>query len=295
MLKSTETSKSETGKVLTLQPMGFTDILDAMFSLYRTHFRLFVGIATIYISAELANTLLLDFPWIIPQRLLREVIEAVIFWTSILVSWGAVVIASATLYLGNQVTSLAALRQGFQRLFPLLKCTCVWILVAGGLTITIIGIPFGIYFAVRWGFFVQTTLLEKSRIRDALRRSSELVQSMWWRVGGTFLAILLIDMAIHAVLEISFGFLLIVTGFSGEINLMDIIRWATMDDSIFGTDDLILYAVGTGFHLVVSLFLFPIWGIGSTLLYFNQRIEKEGFDIEMRANTSQYLAAKHTM
>ena len=68
-----------------------------------------------------------------------------------------------------------------------------------------------------------------------------------------------------------------------------------MDDSIFGTDDLILYAITTGFHLVVSLFLFPIWGIGSTLLYFNQRIEKEGFDIEMRANTSQYLAAKHTM
>ena len=124
--------------------------------------------------------MLLDFPWIIPQRLLREVIEAVIFWTSILVSWGAVVIASATLYLGNQVTSRAALRQGFQRLFPLLKCTCVWILVAGGLTITIIGSPFGVYFAVRWGFFVQTMLLEKSRIRDALRRSSE----NWSRVCG---------------------------------------------------------------------------------------------------------------
>ena len=56
MLELTETSKSDTGKVLTLQPMGFTDILDAMFSLYRTHFRLFVGIATIYIFAELVNT-----------------------------------------------------------------------------------------------------------------------------------------------------------------------------------------------------------------------------------------------
>ena len=28
-------------------------------------------------------------------------------------------------------------------------------------------------------------------------------------------------------------------------------------------------------------------------LYFNQRIEKEGFDIEMRANTSQNLDGKH--
>ena len=286
MLESTETSKSETGKVLTLQPMGFTDILDAMFSLYRTHFRLFVGIAAVYLFAELVNTLILDFPWFIPQRLLREVIEAVIFWTSIFVSWGAVVIASATLYLGKQITGRTALRQGFQQFFPLLRCFFVWIIVAGGLAITVIGIPFGIYFAVRWGFFVQTVLLEKSRIRDALRRSSELVQSMWWRVGGTFLAILLIDMAIHAVLEISFGFILVLIGVADEIDLMDIIRWAIIDDSVFGTDDLILYAVTTGFHLVVSMFLFPIWGIGSTLLYFNQRIKKEGFDIEMRANTS---------
>ena len=285
MLESVGTSKSD-NRIIILQPMGFADILDTMFSLYRTHFRLFVGIAAVYLCAEFVNTLLLHFPWFVPQRFLREVIEAVIFWTSILVSMGAVVIASATLYLGNQITGRTALRQGFRQCFPLLRCTFVWIIVAGGLAITVIGIPFGIYFAVRWGFFVQTLLLEESLVRDALRRSSELVRGMWWRVGGTFLAILLIDMAIHATFEISFGFILVLIGVAGETDLMDIIRWAIIDDAVFGASNLILYAITTGFHLVVSLFLFPIWGIGSTLLYFNQRIEKEGFDIEMRANTS---------
>ena len=116
---------------------------------------------------------------------------------------------------------------------------------------------------------------------------------MWWRVCGTLIAILLIDAAIHAVFEISFGFILILMGAAGEVDPMDIIRWATIGDSVFGTSDLVLYMATTCIHLVLSVYLFPIWGIGSTLVYFNQRILKEGFDIEMRANTSQSLDDKH--
>ena len=36
-------------------------------------------------------------------------------------------------------------------------------------------------------------------------------------------------------------------------------------------------------NLGVDIFTMPIWVIGGTLLYFNQRIRKEGFDIEMMA------------
>ena len=35
--------------------------------------------------------------------------------------------------------------------------------------------------------------------------------------------------------------------------------------------------------LGADTFAMPIWVIGDTLLYFNQRIRKEGFDIEMMA------------
>lgn len=38
--------------------------------------------------------------------------------------------------------------------------------------------------------------------------------------------------------------------------------------------------------LGVDIFTMPIWVIGSALLYFNQRIRKEGFDIEMMATRS---------
>ena len=128
-----------------------------------------------------------------------------------------------------------------------------------------------------------------------LKRSSELVSDMWWRMCGMLLAVYLLSAAIHAVFEIFVGFVLVLSGIADEIDLIDIIEWGTIGNSIFAPDDLILYIMMTGIHLALSVFTFPIWVIGVTLLYFNQRIRKEGFDIEIQARTSRDLAAKHKM
>ena len=48
-------SNSEpTSGILTLKPMGLGDILDTTFSLYRQHFRLFLGLVIFSVCAELA-------------------------------------------------------------------------------------------------------------------------------------------------------------------------------------------------------------------------------------------------
>ena len=62
MLKPTDSSKSNNHETPMLQPLGFTDILDGMFSLYRSHFRVFVGIAAVDIFAECIGQVLIDFP-----------------------------------------------------------------------------------------------------------------------------------------------------------------------------------------------------------------------------------------
>ena len=43
-----QTNNSEASTTTSLQPMGFTDILDTIFSLYRNHFRLIFGICIVY-------------------------------------------------------------------------------------------------------------------------------------------------------------------------------------------------------------------------------------------------------
>ena len=57
------------------------------------------------------------------------------------------------------------------------------------MAITIIGIPFAIFFAVRWNFVMQTASLERCGPPTALARSSDLVRDNWWRVFGILLLI----------------------------------------------------------------------------------------------------------
>ena len=70
-----------------------------------------------------------------------------------------------------------------------------------GMSITIIGIPFAIYFGVRWTFIWQAVLVEGTGSRAALSRSSDLVKENWWRVLGIVLVVSIIAGAISSILS----------------------------------------------------------------------------------------------
>jgi hypothetical protein len=111
------------------------------------------------------------------------------------------------------------------------------------MAITIIGIPFAIYFGVRWSFILQTILIEGSGITESLSRSSNLVEGNWWRVFGIMLLVALI------VLAISFA-----------------LSFIPVIGSIIGT--------------VVAT---PIMAAAQTLLYYDLRYRKEGYNTETLA------------
>ncbi|MCY3723033.1 MAG: hypothetical protein OXG97_12505 [Candidatus Poribacteria bacterium] len=52
--------RDETAQI-PLQPMNFTDILDGMFSLYRSHFRLFLKIVAVYFVLEFGIALIFGY------------------------------------------------------------------------------------------------------------------------------------------------------------------------------------------------------------------------------------------
>lgn len=65
----------------------------------------------------------------------------------------------------------------------------LWRVVAGQLlalalvylmVVTVIGIPFAIYFYIAWQLIQQVIMFENRSIRDAFRRSHELVRGHWW-------------------------------------------------------------------------------------------------------------------
>ena len=124
-------------------------------------------------------------------------------------------------------------------------------------------------------------MFEKPVISIALGRSSELVRGMWWQMFGTLLAIFLLSTMIHAIIEISIGLILVATNLVSEIDFIDVFEWGLFGTSLKNSTPL-FHAISIVIHLVVHAISFAIWIIGVTLLYFNQRIRKEAFDIEMQ-------------
>ena len=111
------------------------------------------------------------------------------------------------------------------------------------MAITIVGIPFAIFFGVRWAFVYQTASLERCGPLAALARSSDLVRGNWWRVFGILLLI-------GILLAIANG---IASGVVDRIPL-----------------------VGPILLLVVAVLFAPVWIIAQTLLYHDLRVRRDG-------------------
>ncbi len=296
MLDSNDTSHININDTSKLQPMGVGDILDTNFSLYRRHFLLFMGIASIYFFAILIEYSLKGFISGTIQKALIPTLTAIPF---AMVSIGGIVLASATTYLGGNITSSAALRQVFQRFFPMLGSHLIWRLVAAitlmslmsamllmvrqgpfGILLAFIGFPVSIYFMICWVFHLPIVLLEEPRVGYALKRSNELVRGSWWQVFGMLILIILSSYAIAVIFKVSLGFIFIFAKFAGNTDLRSIIEWSVME-KVLDTSNFFFYVIMTGSDLILKALVLPIWVIGTTLLYFDRRIRKESPDIEI--------------
>ena len=145
-------------------------------------------------------------------------------------------------------------------------------------------VPFSTYYAVRWTFATPTVLLEESTIRRAFEKSGELTRGRWWRVWGVLISFSVLTFAVQRILESTVGFILILTRLVGAVSPMDILRWSVMYASI--DVDPLFYTIMMWTGFIVRTFVFPIWVIGITLLYFDLRIRKEGFNGEMPLNNT---------
>lgn len=286
----TQLDSNETGtpsmRAIT-RAMDFTDILDGMFSLYREHLRLFLRIVAFYLvlsfGVDLISVSLLETDTTSGTAvvlLVFTVLFSVVIST--LVTAG-LAYAIAHVFLGREITAGAALQQAWQRFWTYLGCFILWSLVVGVLAVTIIGIPFAIYFSVRWGLYSIPVLLEGTTARNALRRSTQLVTGTWWRVFGIMLAITLISFMIYFILEASSGFLLSwigVTEAEEPTGLLDSLRQLFIPSpSEIGWFS---YTIRRLVSFGIGALTMPIGVIGSTLLYFDLRIRKEAYDIEMQ-------------
>ena len=292
MLQSNDSSGvsdgDETGAT-SLQPMGFTDILDSMFSLYRNHFRQFVSICSVYFICGLVINLLYGISTVsaassgqFSTLILMTIVLFLIGTVVTLFVIGGLVFASAQAFLDKQITASTAFRQIRRRFLPYLGSNLLYALVVGLLMITCLGIPLAVFFAFRWIFCSLAAVFEEKSAVSALKRSSELVKGGWWRVFGMMIAIFLLLFFVQFILQFSLLFVLgLSQAIGGDGDLAEILRQMFMPQ-LTTWEELIAYSIRNFVILAITSLMLPVGIIGATLVYFDQRIRKEGFDIEIR-------------
>lgn len=186
-------------------------------------------------------------------------IAAVLQGLAVLLATAACLRAIAQAYLGEETDWRSSLAYAWHLLPSLLLLTLLYALgLAAGFLLLILP---GIWIYVAWAFATPALLVEGLRGRNALRRSFGLVSGRWWRTFGVLIVGFVLAAVVSTVVQAVFIIGIVV----GEDN-----------DALV----LVLSAIAGIAGLAVST---PFQAAVLTVLYFDLRVRKEGFDLELLA------------
>jgi hypothetical protein len=175
------------------------------------------------------------------------------------VATGASFKAVADAYLGEQPTWRSSLRFAFARLHSIL-----WITILGGIA-TVVGLVFcivpGVYLWIAFAVAVPVLLTEGVKGTSALGRSRALVRGRWW---GTF-GVVLLGTILAGVVAAAIGGL---AGFAAG---------STDPGSVAG------FLVNSVSGTLGSMISTPFTAAFVSVLYFDLRVRKEAFDLQLLA------------
>jgi hypothetical protein len=297
------TAAWERGRPIPLQPMRVGQILDGAFRIYRLHFRVVIAIVALVLVPYQGLSLVLQLATIEPVVLSPgpgltpvQVYQAPT-WVGITTSLlyfvvvtplltAAVVRAAADAYLGVEVSVSRAYRAALPRTHSIL-----WVTILTALALLVISSPViilallsaasgedaladlavvigvvavipAIMVIIRLLFGPAVVMVDDQRGWAALRRSWRLVRGLSWKVFGAMILTILLLFAFLLVLQlVFFG-----------------IFFATV-----GTITLAFYVWVAVVSVVISVLTTPFAELVVVLLYFDARIRKEGFDLEVMA------------
>jgi hypothetical protein len=154
------------------------------------------------------------------------------------------------------------------KLPPWLATTAIVIIalaaLAGGIVVFLVVLA-------RVIFLPQVVMIEGLPAGSALGRAMKLGARNWYRIGAISLFTMLIQVSLFEALLLPLGLALYFAGYLRE--------------------DFLLHPVGrviySSVESLVSLLTLPIWMISFTLLYFDSRVRKEGYDLELLASQLQ--------
>jgi hypothetical protein len=262
-----------------LRPLSVGEILDVSIKICVANWRtlikaVLVVVVPVQIVATIVNAdYILDSPDFgrsstqTPEETLEELnqylgglaIEAVLQGLAVLLATAACLRAIAQAYLGETTDWRSSLSYAFRLTPSLLLLTLLYALgILLGLLLFVLP---GIWLYVAWAFATPALLVEGLRGRKALGRSFGLVKGRWWRTFGVLVVGFILAAIVSLVVQAAFTIGIVV----GEGN-----------DALV----LVLSAIAGIVGLAVTT---PFQAALATVIYFDLRVRKEGFDLELLA------------
>ncbi len=256
-----------------LRPLSTGELLDRTFSLYRSHFGLFIAIFALPYLVVLAfqlmglvfqspvpsvSSTLLTAAWSMGALVLTIVVSAV--------SQAATVVAVSNLLLDRPASVTDSFSRVKGQVLGVLGLSFL-ISMAAGFGLFVFIVP-GVILWIMWSLAVPAKVLEQKGVFDSMSRSMELTKGSWGRIFVIGLLIVALRFGVSALLQWP---VLIAAGFSirGGVRQMGIVWQIAVQLSTFVSTSLV-GALAT---------------IAFSVVYYDQRVRKEAFDLQLMMTT----------
>jgi len=252
-----------------MEPTGVGGLLDRTFKLYSSNFaKMLAAVAVVYVPYivvaslmnEVAPSSVRDGTSSLVPLILNVLALLILAFVFLPAATGAVTYLVSEQYLGRSISLGDAYRRAFRRLGSILGASMLaGLIVVVGLLLLIVP---GIIFILSFQVIVPAVIIEQLGATASLRRS--------WRLSkgerGVILGAVLVIWVLSNVIQ-----------FAGS----------TIGGLIFSQTPLLANIVGQLFMVLVQ----PLSTIVAVMIYYNLRVKKEGFDLEM---LSQNVAGQST-
>ncbi len=248
-----------------LRPLSVGEILDVSFQLYRRHFAALAMVALVCSGLPVLLSLFIEASGGMLQHVWLTLAYYGIFVVLSAIATAATVFIVSESYLGRPLSAAEALSRAAPLLWRVITCSVLTglLVMVGFLLFVIPGIVLvcGVILA-----FPVLVLEPGTSASGALSRSWALTRGSRWRIFGMLVTLfLLLYIPIVALTALA------------ALVLPDAAPGAAMAGGIVG-----LVLAG-----VLQLFLYPLFYCVLTVSYYDLRVRKEGFDLEVLAQTLQ--------
>ncbi len=236
-----------------LRPLSFGELLDGALVLLRRHFGLVLGIAVVCEGIPTAMDVYIGLTGGASQNPGLSLLDRLLTLVGSVLVTGATVRVVSEAYLGRSPLFGDAIRFAGSRFGTILGANIMSGILTFLATLALV-IP-GIVVACGYSVAAEAAALESGSSSDALRRSWELTKGFRWKA--------------LALGVVSIGLILVV--FVGAGVLGGILG------GVMGGLDVVLAVIAA----CVSLLIYPVISCVFTVFYYDLRVRKEGFDLEM--------------